>query len=275
MRSATKRLGLLKFCKAFFLPPNPYPLTPFLLLFLLAGCRSKEPAQVASTAPLSANRLASAAPVSFVNPALAAFHPKPTEFLSAKDPARVALTFDAGSDDRAVAAILKELTSRHVRATFFLTGRFCEQFPGSCRAIADAGMEIGNHSYSHPHFTRLTDAQIKSQMERGEAAIIKACGRGAKPLFRFPYGDYNVHADRVLADLGYQPVYWTLDSLDAYGKRKSADFVAKRINSRVKSGYVTLMHVSSVGSAAALPQIFAHLDKIKARVVPVSELLTE
>jgi len=33
------------------------------------------------------------------------------------------------------------------------------------------------------------------------------------------------------------------------------------------------MHVSCIGSADALPRIFDHLDKIGARVVPVSELL--
>ena len=72
---------------------------------------------------------------------------------------------------------------------------------------------------------------------------------------------------------GYQSVYWSLDSLDAFGARKSADFVAGRINSRIKTGDVVLMHVSSVGSAQALPRIFAHLDTMGAQVVPVSELL--
>ena len=63
----------------------------------------------------------------------------------------------------------------------FLAGMFCDKFPEAARAIADAGMELGNHSYSHPHFTKLSDEEIKSQMERAEEAILKACGRGAKP----------------------------------------------------------------------------------------------
>ena len=249
----------------------------FILLFLLAGCHRERPARIASVAPtpVPANKSAPPAGVAASRPALEHFKPSATQFLFSKNTRRVALTFDAGSDDRAVAAILKELKSRSVRATFFLTGKFCEQFPKSCRAIADAGMEIGNHSYSHPHFSRLTDAEIKSQMERSEAAIIKICGRGAKPMFRFPYGDFNPHTCKVLADLGYQPVYWTLDSLDSYGKRKSADFVSKRINNHIKGGYIALMHVSSVGSAAALPQIFAHLDKIKAQAVTVGEMMND
>ena len=189
------------------------------------------------------------------------------------DMPKVALTFDAGSDAKAVRLILKTLEERHVHATFFLTGRFCEKFPAECRAIAEAGMELGNHSYDHPKFTRLSDAKIAEELEKAEAAIVKACGRGAKPLFRFPYGDSNPRTQRIVAAAGYQSIHWTLDSLDAFQRPKTADFVAGRIDSRVKPGFITLMHVSCVTSAEALPRIFDQLDKMGAQVVPVSELL--
>ena len=188
-------------------------------------------------------------------------------------PQRVALTFDAGSDNSAVRPILAELEKHHTRATFFLTGKFCESYPDSCRAIAEAGMEIGNHSYSHPSFLKRKDPQIVNQLERAELAITRACGRGAKPLFRFPYGDCNRRTRQTVANSGYQSIGWTLDSLDSVGKPKSAAFVAKRIVSKIKPGYITLMHVSYRNSAAALPQIFAYLDKQGLESVPVSELL--
>ena len=213
-------------------------------------------------------------PLTPVNPGLTSFQPTAVPF--AHGPAtvpRVALTFDAGSDAKAVPLILKTLEERHVHATFFLTGRFCEKFPSECRAIADAGMELGNHSYSHPRFTRLSDAKILEELDRSEAAIVKACGRGAKPLFRFPFGDNNARTQRIVAGAGYQPIHWTLDSLDAFRQPKTADFVADRIDSRIQPGYITLMHVSCITSAQALPRIFEHLDKMGAQVAPVSELL--
>jgi peptidoglycan/xylan/chitin deacetylase (PgdA/CDA1 family) len=185
----------------------------------------------------------------------------------------VALTFDAGSDDSAVDLLLKTLTERHIRATFFLTGRFCEQYPKSCRAIADAGMEIGNHSYSHPYFTRLSREAILNQLDRAEAAIVKTCGRGAKPLFRFPYGDCNRRTQAIVAAAGYQPVGWSLDSLDSVGKHKSADYVAGRIQRKIRPGYITLMHVSEVNSARSLHRILDYLEKQRLQVVPVSQLL--
>lgn len=217
---------------------------------------------------------ASSLPLTPINPALVSFQPTSALLMRGpENPPRVALTFDAGSDAKAVSLILKTLEEHHVHATFFLTGRFCEKFPNECRAIADAGMELGNHSYSHPMFTRLTEAQIQSQLDKAEEQIVRVCGRGAKPLFRFPYGDCDNRTQKIVAAAGYQPIRWTLDSLDAFKKPKTADFVVERINSRVKPGYITLMHVSCVTSAEALPRIFEQLDKMGAQVVPVSELL--
>lgn len=186
---------------------------------------------------------------------------------------KVALTFDAGSTDEAVEPILKVLAEHHVHCTFFLTGKFCEKFPKSCRAIADAGMELGNHSYSHPKFTRLSSEKLLEQLTKAEEEIEATCGRGAKPLFRFPYGDSNLRVVKEVAEAGYQPIYWSLDSLDAFGKPKTADFVADRFLKRLKAGDITLMHVSCPTSAEALPRIFDRLNQMGIQVVPVSELL--
>lgn len=228
------------------------------------------------TPPLTPNDSSPAAdlPLSPLNPELARFTPTSSLFMHGdRHASRVALTFDAGSDAKAVPLILKELEARHVHATFFLTGRFCEKFPTECRAIADAGMELGNHSFRHPHFTRLPEAKIREELDTAEEAIVKACGRGAKPLFRFPYGDCDARTQRIVAAAGYQPIGWSLDSLDAFKQPKTADFVVERINSRVQPGYITLMHVSCATSAEALARIFEHLDKMGVQVAPVSELL--
>lgn len=237
---------------------------------MLPGCH-RNTARVASVGPIAPP----VAPVVAIpiSP-LATFKPSARIFEYGRyAPRQVALTFDAGSDDSAVQAILAELKQRHTRSTFFLTGKFCEQYPDSCRAIGEADMEIGNHSYSHPRFTKRKDAQIQTQLERAEQTITTACGRGAKPLFRFPYGDENKRVRHAVAQNGYQAIGWTLDSWDSVGKPKSADFVAKRILARIKPGNIVLMHVSYPESAKALPRIFAYLDKQGIQNVPVSELL--
>ena len=254
-----------------------------LLVLLPAGCQRKTPPPANVTVAMNPAPVVPAAVVPQVVATpimpLALYRPSPRIFEALESPPRqtpvqkVALTFDAGSDDSAVQAILAQLKAHQTHATFFLTGRFCEQYPDSCRAIADAGMEIGNHSYSHPYFTKRKDAEITEQLAKADAAIQKACGRSTRPLFRFPYGDCNRHTRQVVATAGYQPIGWTLDSLDSVGAKKSANYVANRIIRKIKPGYVTLMHVSYPQSAAALPRIFAYLEKQHLQAVPVSELL--
>jgi len=252
------------------------------LLVIMTGCRptvpNRPPVQVAKVVP----PVASLVPPTVASPTLSGLAMyRPTSRIFDALPAsratdtdlKVALTFDAGSDDSAVRAILEQLKQHHARATFFLTGRFCEEYPDSCKAIAEAGMEIGNHSYSHPHFTKRTDSEIKAQLDKADRAITKACGRSTRPLFRFPYGDCDRRTRQTVAQAGYQPIGWTLDSLDSVGRRKSAAFVEKRILKKIRPGYITLMHVSYPQSAAALPHIFDYLEKQHIRAVPVSELL--
>jgi peptidoglycan/xylan/chitin deacetylase (PgdA/CDA1 family) len=255
-------------------------------LVVLAGCKSNTPPAPppTQTAPPVGNA-----------PKTAAIAPKPAEPAAPSNAAKlanfrllkedwetlpiktdkVAITFDGGADDKATALILQTLKQHNVKCTFFLTGFFCRRFPKSAKSIADAGMEIGSHSDTHPHFTKCSDAKIQKELAQSEAIIEKICGVNPKPLFRFPYGDRDKRSIAAVYNAGYQSVRWTLDALDAFGEPKSADFVAQRLTSKVKGGDVILMHVSSIGSAKALPRLFAHLEKKNLKPVLVSDLLLD
>ena len=75
----------------------------------------------------------------------------------------MALTFDAGANADGVSSILGTLAKYHVTATFMLTGNFVRDYPAQSKAIAAAGYRIGDHSVSHPYFTKLTDAQMPTR----------------------------------------------------------------------------------------------------------------
>jgi peptidoglycan/xylan/chitin deacetylase (PgdA/CDA1 family) len=81
-----------------------------------------------------------------------------------------------------------------------------------------ATYSVGNHTYSHPRLTDLTDAQVRDQVTQAEAVIKSATGVDPHPLFRFPYGSTDA---RVLADvhgLGYGGIRWTVDTLGWEGR---------------------------------------------------------
>src|SRR5690606_7344180 len=93
---------------------------------------------------------------------------------------KVALTFDMGGRVEPAIDIMNFLVANEVRATIFMTGSMAEN-PNTdagrqvLRIIDDnRGLfELGNHSYGHPDFRDLTDAQIADELARTESAVAK------------------------------------------------------------------------------------------------------
>lgn len=167
------------------------------------------------------------------------------------DHPEVALTFDCGSDRGHADLILDTLAASGILASFGVTGAFADAHPDVVGRMVEEGHDIINHSYSHPSFTGAntsdavltTDARL-GQLDRTEAALIAACGRGGKPLFRPPYGDID---DSVLSDLGAagftHSVMWTLDVMGWAGW--SGEQMIDRVAANHGNGYIYLMHVGA------------------------------
>jgi polysaccharide deacetylase family protein (PEP-CTERM system associated) len=68
------------------------------------------------------------------------------------------------------------LAAHDVRGTFFVLGWVAEHYPALIRKIADAGHEIGCHSYAHRLVFELTPEQFKADTLRARKAIEDACG---------------------------------------------------------------------------------------------------
>lgn len=187
----------------------------------------------------------------------------------------VALTFDAGSDWRPVKKILDALEAHHARATFFLTGEWVEKNPKTTRLIADAGHEIGNHSWNHPAFTHLSDEEIREQLRRTEAKIFEVTGKSSRPYFRPPLGDRDGRVRRLVGEEGFLTIYWSLDSRDSVDRGITSDTIRERVLGKSKSGSIVLLHCGSQASADALPAILDGLESKGLTQVPLSRLLQD
>jgi peptidoglycan/xylan/chitin deacetylase (PgdA/CDA1 family) len=191
---------------------------------------------------------------------------------------RVALTFDAGSDDASAAAIVATLHANNVPGSFFVTGRFAESYPSSLRTLATAG-SVYNHSYSHPSFTgvsspdHLSTAQMLDQIERAEAAISAVTGHTTKPYFRPPYGDQNAAVNQVLGQAGFRyDVLWTIDSKGWKGV--APDQVVQNVLTQAVPGAIVAMHVGTGATdAAALQRVIDGLRAQGYTPVPLSALI--
>ena len=95
---------------------------------------------------------------------------------------------------------------RNLKITWFIVGKDASMPVNqpALRTIADAGHEIGNHSFIHEPWLHLyTREQLVEELTKAEVAIFEATGR--KPVgFRGPGYSYSNTSLSVLADMGYQ-----------------------------------------------------------------------
>jgi len=178
----------------------------------------------------------------------------------------VALTFDAGANGDGVNAILATLARQKVAASFFITGHFVDSFPALSRRMAAAG-RIGNHTRNHLHLSLLTEAAVRTQVTTAQVTIRRVTGADPRPLFRFPFGDSRPSDLRLVNDLGYVAVGWTVDTLGWQGTSggRSVGSVVQRVLGAAVPGEIVLMHVGSHPSdhstldADSLPRVISGL----------------
>lgn len=181
----------------------------------------------------------------------------------------IALTFDAGSDKGYTNLILDTLALKHVKATFSVTGRWAELYPGRVRRMAAEGHVVINHSYSHWSFTGVSSTQVLLTTAARQAdlrhanTILKALiGHTTKPYWRPPYGDYDASVLADVGAIGYRwTVMWTVDTLGWKGL--STDAIVARVVAHAEPGAIIVMHVGSQSQdGPALARVIRRLRRM-------------
>src|SRR5436305_13364080 len=212
--------------------------------------------------------------------ALAATSPTPNSSSSEKitftevnvDGPYIAMTFDDGPHATNTPELLEMAAKRHIKLTFFVLGECVEQNPDVLRREVAEGHEIGNHSWSHPNLAKLSDADVRSQLQRTEDIIEQTDGIKPK-LVRPPYGELTKR-QRILVNhqFGYKVILWDVDQLD--WKRPGSNVVAQGILAGARPGSLILSHDIHPPTIAAMPQVFDALLAKVFKFVNVSELIS-
>ena len=129
------------------------------------------------------------------------------------DAGEFALTYDDGPNDPYTLQVLDVLARHHVRATFFLIGRFVRQRPEIARAIHAAGHLVGNHTMTHPVLLFQSPKRVREELAGCNAAIEDALGEAVQ-YFRPPHGARRPDVLRAAHDLGLTPVLWNAMGYD-------------------------------------------------------------
>lgn len=188
----------------------------------------------------------------------------------------VALTFDACQTHKLSgydAKIIGILRATHTSATLMLGGRWMETHPAATRTLgADPLFELGNHSYLHPHMTKITPAQMHQELQETQDVMYRLTGKQGV-LFRPPYGELDPVLVREAAQMGLKTLTWEVVTGDPDKNIKAPDIV-HTVLTRARPGSVVIMHMNGRGwhTAEALPAVIRGLRKRGYRLVTVSQL---
>ena len=71
------------------------------------------------------------------------------------------------------------------------------------RALADAGMELGSHSLSHPDLRKLDDGELAAELRESKEAVERITGSPCR-TFAYPFGLYDETVTQAVAEAGYE-----------------------------------------------------------------------
>ncbi|MFD3592671.1 polysaccharide deacetylase family protein [Nocardia sp. NPDC058640] len=182
----------------------------------------------------------------------------------------VALTFDDGPTER-TPEVLRMLDELKVPATFYLIGESLAAHPEYGAAIAAAGHEIGNHSYTHRRMVLISGDTVREEIERTDTEI-RRTGFAGPITFRPPYGKKLWALPHYLAEHDRTTVTWDVEPDSAGGA--SRETIVGDALAQTRPGSIILLHVmQGTESAAAVPDIVNGLRAQGYRFVTVSDLL--
>ncbi len=98
----------------------------------------------------------------------------------------VALTFDDSPDPTWTPKVLDVLKKNGVKATFFIIGAEAEKYPSLVKRIYQEGNEIGNHTFTHPDISNVSQRYFNVELNLTERFFEGKLGVRTV-LFRPPY----------------------------------------------------------------------------------------
>ena len=190
----------------------------------------------------------------------------------------LALTFDDGPSPLYTPQILELLKQYQTHATFFVLGRKVEKYPGLVQAELRAGHEVGNHRFSHPYLTKVSQFSWEEELARTDMALdLLGCPKRGR-LIRPPFSAFDDELTAYVAQKQQRLALWSIDSGDWQGL--GVEDIVKNVLTRVKNGSIVIFHDSDEKDQAdrtptveALKVILPGLQGEGYELVTVSELV--
>lgn len=189
----------------------------------------------------------------------------------------VAISFDDGavgtSENSTSMRILKALSGSGFHATFFYVGNWTNSSnQGEIKTAHSMGMEIANHTTSHPYLTNLSASEIRSEYDTCAQKLKSIIGTDPSPLLRLPYLASNSTVQSTLSDAPL--ITCSVDSQD--WNNASSDQIISTIKNAMNSGTldnaIVLCHETYDSTATAMEYLCPYLKSQGWQIVTISEM---
>lgn len=174
----------------------------------------------------------------------------------------VYLTFDNGYEQGYTTQVLDVLKEKEVPAAFFITGHYIESAPDLVKRMAKEGHLIGNHSWSHPDFTKVSKEKMRKELSRVDQAVQQLTDQEMISFVRPPRGTFNDQTLKWAQEFGYTHAFWSVAFKDwETDNQKGWEYAYHSVLNQVHPGAVILLHSVSQDNADALSHLIDELRK--------------
>lgn len=198
-------------------------------------------------------------------------------YAGAADQKVIYLTFDAGYENGYTPAILDALKKHQVKAAFFVVGNYIETSPDLIQRMVEEGHLVGNHTYSHPDMSKISDLEsFREELQKNEAAYQAVTGEKMPNYYRPPQGKFSESNLTMAKELGYHTVFWSLAYVDWYvDQQPSHEEALSKLTKRIHPGAVVLLHSTSQTNAEILDELLTEWENAGYTFGTLDQLCTQ
>ncbi|SDA26691.1 Peptidoglycan/xylan/chitin deacetylase, PgdA/CDA1 family [Ruminococcus sp. YE71] len=201
--------------------------------------------------------------------------PKPDTYFVDPSKPMVAISFDDGASSFKKTdsgyRIIDAIANSGFRATFFYVGEWTTS-EEQVRYAYSKGMEIANHTYTHPDLTKKSSQEIRSEYDRCYNKLKNIIGAEPSKLLRLPFLSSNWQVQQALYDVPM--ITCSIDTKD-WDNASTSQIVAtiqNAANNGSLNGAIVLCHETKNTTAEAMEIVIPWLKQQGYQVVTISDM---
>ncbi|MBR1592052.1 MAG: glycoside hydrolase family 11 protein [Ruminococcus sp.] len=195
------------------------------------------------------------------------------------DPSKpmVAISFDDGAKGTDPTSssmrIINAIADAGFHSTFFYVGDWTnDSNKGEVEYAYSKGMEIANHSTSHPRLSQKSAAEIRSEFDTTHAKLKSIIGAEPSKLMRLPYLDYNSTVLSTLNDVALITCSVDTGDWNNASSQEIISTITNAMNNGTLENAIVLCHETYDTTAEAIEYLAPYLKSQGWQIVTVSEL---